>query len=129
MRLFYQNVTLSHCRDSGLALVLLSLLLAYGMSSRFFLLMGIGLLVVTMTFPFLFKPFAKIWFGLSHQLGILISTILLTLLFFLMVTPVGLFRRMLGRDTMQKKKWKQGKSSVFQERDHLFSREDLDHPY
>jgi energy-coupling factor transporter transmembrane protein EcfT len=129
MRFNLQDVTASQCKDSGMALVLLCLLLAVGTSSRNFLLLGIGLLIVTMTVPVLLKPFARLWFGLSHALGAVVSGILLTLLFFLMVTPLGLLRRILGKDSMQMKKWKQGESSVFQERDHLFSSEDLENPY
>lgn len=124
-----EDVSVSQSRDSGLALVLISLLLAWGASIEFFLLLAIGLLVVTMTAPGLFRPFAKVWFGLSHALGSVASRILLTLLFYAMVTPVGVIRRLLGKDAMQLKAWKEGGSSVFQTRDHLFTSQDLDHPY
>ena len=124
-----EDVSTSQSRDSGLALVLISLILAWGVSTRFFLLLGIGLLVVTMTAPGLFRPFAKVWFGLSHALGTVVSRILLTILFYAMVTPVGFIRRLLGKDAMQLKSWKEGRTSVFQTRDHLFTNQDLDHPY
>jgi hypothetical protein len=124
-----EDVSISQSRDSGLALVLISLILAWGASTQFFLLLGIGLLVVTMTAPGLFRPFAKVWFGLSHALGTVVSRILLTLLFYAMVTPVGIIRRLLGKDAMQLNSWKQSRSTVFQNRDHLFARQDLDHPY
>jgi hypothetical protein len=129
MPLIAQKVSLSQCKDSGLALVLICLLLAQGTSSGYFLLLGIGLLILTMTAPALLKPFAKFWFGFSHELGIVVSRILLTLLFYIMVTPVGLVRRILGKDSLQLKKFKQGDMSVFKDRDHLITREDLDHPY
>jgi hypothetical protein len=124
-----EDVSISQSRDSGLALVLISLILAWRASTQFFLLLGIGLLVVTMTAPGLFRPFAKVWFGLSHALGTVVSRILLTLLFYAMVTPVGIIRRLLGKDAMQLNSWKESRSTVFQNRDHLFARQDLDHPY
>jgi len=124
-----EDVSIAQSRDSGLALILISLLLAWGAANRFFLLLGIGLLIVTMTAPGVFRPFAKVWFGLSHAMGTVISRILLTLLFYTMVTPVGIIRRFLGKDAMQLKAWKKGRASVFQTREHLFSPQDLDHPY
>lgn len=123
------NVTQSQSKDAGLALVLICLILAWGGTSRFFLPLGIGFLLVTMTAPGLFKPFARFWFGFSHTLGAVVSRILLTILFYLLVTPVGIIRRLLGKDAMQLKSWKRSRGSVFQDRDHLFTAQDLDHPY
>jgi len=129
MFLLANKISLSQCKDSGLALTLISLLLALVSSPKYFLPIGIGVLVVTMTAPALFKPFARVWFGLSHVLGTVVSRILLTLLFYILVTPVGFVRRLLGKDSMQLKSWKKGKTSVFHNRGHLFKRQDLDHPY
>ena len=129
MPIMTEDISTSQSRDSGLALVLISLILAWGASTQFFLPLGIGLLVVTMTAPGLFRPFAKFWFGLSHALGTVVSRILLTVLFYAMVTPVGIIRRLLGKDAMQLKSWKDSRSTVFQNREHLFTRQDLDHPY
>jgi polyferredoxin len=123
------EVSDEQCKDSGLALVLIALILSMVFSPHYLLPIGIGLLVVTMSVPTLFRPFARIWFGFSHALGTLVSRILLTLLFYGLVTPVGFIRRLLGKDSMQLKKWKNGKVSVFHDRDHLFTRQDLDNPY
>ena len=129
MKLIKMKVSDEQCKDSGLALVLIALILSMVFSPHYLLPIGIGLLVVTMSVPTLFRPFARIWFGFSHALGTLVSRILLTLLFYGLVTPVGFIRRLLGKDSMQLKKWKHGKVSVFHDRDHLFTRQDLDNPY
>ena len=104
-----ENISISQSRDSGLALVLISLILAWVTSTQFFLPLGIGLLVVTMTAPGLLRPFAKFWFGLSHALGTVVSRILLTVLFYAMVTPVGIIRRLLGKDALQLNSWKESR--------------------
>jgi polyferredoxin len=127
--LIKMKVSDSQCKDSGLALVLIALILAMTFSPYYFLPISTGLLVVTMSVPTLFRPFARIWFGFSHALGTVTSRILLTLLFYGLVTPVGFIRRVIGKDSMQLKKWKRGQASVFHDRDHLFTRQDLDHPY
>lgn len=129
MKLMKMEVSDEQCKDSGLALVLIALILSMVFSPHYVLPIGIGLLVVTMSVPTLFRPFARIWFGFSHALGTLVSRILLTLLFYGLVTPVGFIRRLLGKDSMQLKKWKRGEVSVFHDRDHLFTRQDLDNPY
>lgn len=129
MKLIKMKISDEQCKDSGLALVLIALILSMVFSPHYLLPIGIGLLVVTMSVPTLFRPFARIWFGFSHALGTQVSKILLTLLFYGLVTPVGCIRRVLGKDSMQLKKWKRGKVSVFHDRDHLFTRQDLDNPY
>ena len=129
MAFLIRDISASQCKDSGLALVLMSLILAVAISPKYFLPVGIVFLVVTMTFPNIYRPFAMVWFGFSHALGTVVSRILLTLLFYLLVTPVGFVRRIFGKDAMQIKSWKKSQASVFQSRDHLFSRQDLDHPY
>jgi polyferredoxin len=129
LKLIKMKISDEQCKDSGLALVLIALILSMVFSPHYLLPIGIGLLVVTMSVPTLFRPFARIWFGFSHALGTLVSKILLTLLFYGLVTPVGCIRRVLGKDSMQLKKWKRGKVSVFHDRDHLFTRQDLDNPY
>ena len=129
MKLIKMKVSDEQCKDSGLALVLIALILSMFFSPYYLLPIGTGLLIVTMSVPTLFRPFARIWFGFSHALGTLVSKILLSLLFYGLVTPVGFIRRVLGKDSMQLKKWKRGKVSVFHDRDYLFTRQDLDNPY
>ena len=55
----------------------------------------------------------------------MVSKIILTLIFFLIVTPVGLIRRWTGADSLQLKKWKQGTDSVFVERQGVIQDKDL----
>jgi len=129
MALFLKDVSPTQCKDAGLALVLICLILAIAITPNTFLPAGIAFLVVAMTAPGLFRPFAKFWFGFSHAVGAVVSKVLLTLVFYVMVTPVGIVRRLLGKDAMQLKKWKQARTSVFHDRNHLFTAKDLDHPY
>ena len=70
------TITVEKCKDSGLALVLICLL-AY-QAWKLPVLMGLAIvfLLVAMTYPIIFQPFAKLWFGLSMLLGT-ISVLLL----------------------------------------------------
>lgn len=120
---------IEQAKDTGLALILVLLLLAHFWGKHSLILPAVGVLILTMTFPAVFRPLAVIWFGLSHILGNIISKILLTIIFALVVTPVGLIRRIFGADSMALKNWKGRQESTFLQRDHLFTIEDMEKPY
>ena len=76
-------------RDTGLAMVLLCLLLVYFWGQTNFVPIAMVLLVLTMAWPNAFRPLAFFWFGLSHFMGNIVSKVILSILFFLVVTPIG----------------------------------------
>ena len=76
-----------------------------------------------------FKPLAIVWFGFSHFLGFIVSKIILSLVFFLVVTPMGFIRKVFGADSMKTRLWKKGDGSVLVDRDHLYTKEDIEKPY
>ena len=122
-------MTSDQCKDSGLAIILILLLTAWIADNNFFLGPAIVVLVLTMTIPKFFKPFAFIWFRFSHFLGGIVSKILLTGVFFILVTPVGEIRRLLGKDSMKTRNWKDNSESVFIDRSSTFDAEDLKRPF
>jgi len=118
-------------KDSGLALVLILLLVTWIWAGIHHLLIaatGVAVLLC-MTVPRVFTPFAILWFGLSNVLGAVVSRIVLTVVYMLVVVPMGLARRLAGADPMQLKRWKKADGSVFVERNHLYVRDDVEHPY
>ena len=116
-------------RDTGLALVLL-LLIGQLMTGRQSLITAaVVALVVTMTVPLVFRPLSVVWFGFSHVLGAVMSRLLLSAVFFLIVTPVGVVRRLLGYDTLRLRAFKAGDTSVMHVRHHVFAPDDLEKPY
>ncbi len=129
MKIDHKNISAEMCKDSGLALVLICLICFQVWKHQFLILLAIAFLLVAMTYPPIFKPFARFWFALSTALGTVVSKIILTITFFTVVFPVGLMRRALGKDAMLLKSWKKNGASVFRQRDHRFSAEDLEHPY
>jgi hypothetical protein len=121
--------TPEQAKDTGMAMVLICLLLGYWDKFPKFLPVSLVLLILTMAWPNAFRPLAGIWFGLSHLLGNVVSRVILTVLFFLIVTPIGLIRRLIGADALQLKKWKQGQDSVFVVREGPVQGKDLANPY
>jgi hypothetical protein len=123
------QTTPNQARDAGLALLLILLVVMYFTGTLALVVPGIVVLVLIMIWPAVFRPFATLWFGLSRVFGTIASRIILSLLFFLVVTPVGIIRQMLGKDTMRLKDWKNGQDSVLWVRNHTYSKKDIDRPY
>jgi len=124
-----KKVSTSQCKDSGLALVLICLIIYQVKKYQICIPLAIVFLVITMTCPQVYQPFARLWFGLSHILGTVASKIILTILYVALVLPVGLVSRALGKDSMQLKLWGKNQPSVFRTRDHRFTANDLENPY
>jgi hypothetical protein len=57
------------------------------------------------------------------------SRVILTVVFFLVVTPIAVIRRLCGADALQLKKWKQGRGSVFVVREGPVQGKDMENPY
>ena len=124
-----KKITVEQCKDSGLALVLICLICYQVWKTPILVLLAIIFLIVAMTYPLIFQPFARFWFALSTALGTVVSKVILSVLYFVLVLPVGLVRRALGKDAMRIKCWKKGNESVFRVREHRFEAKDLEHPY
>jgi len=57
---------------------------------------------VALALPFLLKPIYTIWMKLAHVLGWINTRLLLGIVFYLIVLPMGLFMRLLGKDPMRR---------------------------
>ncbi len=53
--------------------------------------------------PRLFRPLYRVWMGLALVLGFVMTRVLLTLVFFLAVTPIGLLLRLFGKDPLHRR--------------------------
>jgi len=124
-----REITKDQSRDTGMALVLLLLIAAASRKREGYLFLAMGLHVVNMIRPQIYRPAAVLWLGLSDLMGEVVSRILLSIVFFGVVTPIGIVRRLLGKDSLKLKAFKAGKDSVMLERNHTFSGHDLERPY
>jgi polyferredoxin len=123
------SATPEQAKDTGMALTLLCLIIIQFKQAYKLVPLAMVLLVVTMAWPRAFRPVAGLWFGLSHLLGTFMSKVILSVLFFGLVTPIGLIRRLMGADSLQLNKWKKGQDSVFVVRSDLINKKDLQAPY
>ena len=126
---FWLSASRDQARDTGMALTLVALIVFFVTREIRYVTIATAILLLDMIWPSFFKPLAKLWFGLSHILGTVMSKVILTLAFFLVLTPMGLLRSILGKDPMRVRQFKQGTDSVFRVRDHTFTAADVEQPF
>ena len=62
--------------------------------ASFFLLSGLFV-------PQILRPIEKVWMKLAMAIGAVMNRVILTLTYFLAITPLGLFLRLTGKDLLQ----------------------------
>lgn len=124
-----QSVTKDQSRDTGMAMALLALLIYLKTSRSGYVYAAIVLQVVNMIVPRVYAPVAVVWLGLAEILGTLMSRVLLSILFFGLVTPIGILRRLFGKDSLKLRDFKTGGESAMTIRNHVFAGSDLERPY
>jgi hypothetical protein len=126
---FTRNISKEQSKDTGMAMVLLLLLASGSFKREILVAVAVVALVVGMVWPQIYRPVAVIWLGGTHLLGTVVSKILLTIVFFGVVTPIGLVRRFIGIDSLRLKAFKSGEDSVMVIRNHTFIGQDIEKPY
>ena len=126
---FQRKISKDQSRDTGMAMVLLFLLIFVGRKREGYLIVAILLHLINMVVPQIYRPVAVVWLGISDLMGSVASKIMLSVVFFAVVTPVGILRRMFGRDALKLRAFKASQDSVMLQRNHTFIAGDLEKPY
>lgn len=89
----------------GFVFTLIALYLSFkGKSSYvFFTYTGIFLIISAVSAPRLLKHIQKIWMALGIILGWFTTRIILSVLYYIILTPIGLIMRLLGKDLLEMK--------------------------
>jgi polyferredoxin len=122
-------MTKDQSRDTGMAMVLLLLILYLSLKWKGLLFGAIVVHVLNMIWPRLFAPMAVVWLGLSNLLATVMSKVLLSIVFFAVVTPVGILRRLFGKDSLKLRAFKASADSAMLARNHTFTGADVERPY
>ena len=70
-------------------------------SSNIFFILAFLLILVTSIKPKLLRPLNKAWMMIGFIIGKVISPIVLGIIFFALITPVGIVTRIFGRDELR----------------------------
>jgi hypothetical protein len=86
---------------------------------------AVALLFIVLLSPVLFTPLSYLWYGLARGLEKGVSRLVLVFVFYVVVTPVGVLRRGLGKDSLRLKDFGKSRRSVFVMRNKTYEKEDL----
>ena len=102
----------------GIVLLILSTFLFYKekKSAIYFGDIGVVFLVLALLAPMILKPLNKIWMSFSIILGWIMTRVILTVLFYLAITPIGLLIKLFRKDFLELKIDK-SKSTYWQKRE------------
>ena len=125
----FTSVTKKQSGEFGLVAILATLFLALYFKKNEYVVVAFVLTFITLVVPGLFYPFAVFWFGLSKILNAISSRIMMAIVFFLVLTPIALIRKLTGVDSLKIKEFKKNKQSVMIQRDHLYTGADLENTF
>lgn len=115
-------------RDTGL-LAALVLLVAYLRFHDTRLVFAAAACILCVLFvPALVRPLAWVWLQLTKVLAAVMNPVFFGLMFFIVIVPMGLVRRFLGRDSLQLRSGRNARS-MFHERSGAFSVSDMRTPF
>ena len=104
-----QNIKISSNRSFGIVFFFVFLIIALypiinsGELRLWSLLISIIFLILGLINSNILTPLNKIWFKFGLLLGKIISPIIMGIIFFCVVTPIGLFMRLLKKDILNLK--------------------------
>ena len=90
---------------------------------------AIALLALALLIPVVFRPLTYLWMVLGLLSQKLVSKLILILLYLFLVIPIGMIRKYLGKDTLNLKRFKKTRQSVFKLRNHQYEPNDLEYPF
>ena len=65
--------------------------------------LGCALIALGAALPVMLRPVYKVWMGLAFAMGFVMTRVILTLAFVLVILPIGLILRALGKDPLTKR--------------------------
>lgn len=127
--IFPKTISKKEASDTGMAMTLICLLLGYFTKNTIYYQIAIPALVIDMAFPMFYYPFAMVWLTLTNLLGAVVSRVLLSIVYILILLPIGIIRRMMGKDSMNLKGFKKDTKSVMLTRNYEFTAKDITNPF
>ena len=72
-------------------------------SDVYFFLIGLAFILSGIVLSFILKPFYKIWMTFAVIIGWIMTRIILAILFFIIITAIGVLARLFGKDFLNLK--------------------------
>lgn len=129
MEKIFTRISKKQSTEFGQVTILVAIFLALYLKQNHFVIGAFILTLITIIAPIAFYPLAILWYGLSKIISAVSLRIIMGIIYFFLVVPVGLFRQFLGRDSLKVNQFKKSKASVMNDRNHLYVSDDLLYTY
>ena len=89
----------------GGVLLIIGIVLLYFEKSSHPYFLGIGglLIILGAVLPKILLPIQKAWMALAVDLGFIMTRVILSILYYLVITPIGLLAKLFGKDFLDRK--------------------------
>ncbi|MCU7494890.1 MAG: hypothetical protein HF314_14640 [Ignavibacteria bacterium] len=89
----------------GIILLFIAMLLIAAKSYYYpyFAIAGLALIVFAYMYPIVLKPFQIVWMSLALLMGWISTRVILSLLYYIVITPIGLITKIAGKDFLNRK--------------------------
>lgn len=111
-------------KDFGLVMTLAATAVAVITGVWTWVYVALVMAAVTAVVPVALTPLSWCWFGLARGLERVVTSVLLAVVYYLVVTPVGLLRRLTA-----KKDSPESSASTLRDADHLYDPADFDRQF
>jgi hypothetical protein len=91
------------------------------------LFVAFGLLLAGLLSHLFARLITKLWYKLAEMLGYISSRILMTVVYYLVLFPLAMLYRLFNKDPLSLKK--RPGQSLFNEREHVYTAKDFEHPW
>lgn len=108
--------------------IIVGLIIIYLISHNdVFLIIGLSLGIVVLLFNKSAEYISKFWYGIGELLGKIISPLILAIIFYFFLFPLSLLYRIGKKDPLAIKR--KERISIWRQRDHLFTKTDMEKPF
>jgi hypothetical protein len=76
---------------------------------------GAALTVAALIAPRLLEPIEAAWMAFARVLGAINTRLIMALFYFLLIIPLGLFLRLIGKDEMKRRHWLKGHTTNWED--------------
>src|SRR5688572_12308514 len=113
--------------ETILAIVLGLLVIWYFTGIAILIYCCLALVMIGLLFPSVTSIITWIWFKIAEILGWFMSKFLLSVIFYLVLVPIAFLSRLFITNSLNLKK--SNNTSYFQNRNHKYTSEDMEHPW
>jgi hypothetical protein len=123
------KLTKEQIKDTGIIFGIIMLFIGIYSASELWLKLSFVTILSAVIIPQIFTYPARLWFLFSEKLGSFVSLIMVSIIYFIVVIPIALVRKLMKKDPMQIRSFKKGRGTAWVNREYQFTPADMNKPF